>query len=75
MEIYKNLGGDSGVTAYELGTNSITVRFKDGAAYLYTNQSAGSHKIEQMKKLAMAGHGLNSYINLNVKYGYEKKLR
>lgn len=31
MEHYKNIGGDSGVAAYEIGQGSITVQFKDGA--------------------------------------------
>jgi len=47
MERYKNLGGDSGVTAYEIGQGSITVQFKDGAVYLYNNQSAGGPAISR----------------------------
>jgi len=75
MERYKNLGGDSGVSAYEIGTESITVQFSTGSVYLYTYKSAGSANIERMKSLAVAGEGLNSYINRNVKKGYESKLR
>ncbi|MBE2186563.1 MAG: hypothetical protein IAE99_07300 [Rhodothermales bacterium] len=75
MERYRNLGGDSGITAYEIGTDSITVEFKGGATYLYTNQSAGSGNIEQMKQLAQAGSGLNSFISRVVKKGYARKLR
>ena len=75
MERYKNLGGNSGVYAYEIGSNSITVQFSTGAVYLYTNRSAGSANIERMKALAVAGEGLNSYIMRYVKKGYESKLR
>lgn len=75
MERYKNLGGDSGVSAYEIGAESITVQFNTGAVYLYTYRSAGSANIEKMKLLAVAGKGLNSFIMRNVKKGYESKLR
>lgn len=75
MEHYKNLGGDSGVVAYEIGDNSIKVQFRDGALYLYNDQSAGHHNIEQMKALAIAGRGLNSFISRVVRKGYASKLR
>lgn len=74
MERYRDVDGDSGVAAYEIGDNSITVKFKDGAVYLYTDASAGPRHIEQMKRLARAGDGLNSYINLHVKKRYARKL-
>ncbi len=71
----QELGGDSGVSAYEIGDDSITVQFSTGAVYLYTNRSAGSANIAKMKLLAAAGEGLNSHINRYVKKGYESKLR
>ena len=75
MQHYKNIGGNSGVTAYEIGADSITVQFKDGATYLYTYGSAGRDAIERMKLLAVAGSGLNSFISTTVKKGYARKLR
>lgn len=75
MEQYKNIGGDSGITAYELGQDSITVQFKDGAVYLYTNQSAGAANIAEMQRLAVSGQGLNSFISRVVRKGYAQKLR
>ena len=75
MEHYKNLGGDSGVVAYEIGNDSITVQFRDGSVYLYNNQSTGSSNIERMKSLAISGQGLNSFIGRVVKKGYASKLR
>ena len=75
MELYKNLGGNSGVSAYEIGAESITVQFTSGAVYLYTYKSAGNSNIETMKSLAVTGKGLNSFIMRNVKEGYESKLR
>lgn len=75
MERYKNLGGDSGVACYEIGSESITVQFTTGATYLYNYQSAGQQHIEQMKALAIAGHGLNGYIKRHVNRGYAGKFR
>ncbi len=75
MERYNNLGGDSGVAAFETTADSITIQFSTGATYLYNYQSAGSHHIEQMKVLAHAGEGLNSYTKRYVNRGYAAKLR
>jgi hypothetical protein len=73
MERYKNLGGDSGVVAYETGVGSITVQFNTGVHYLYTNQSAGAGNISTMQNLAVAGKGLNSFIGKNVRKSYQRK--
>lgn len=73
MERYRNLGGDSGVVAYELGSDYIRVQFNDGDIYLFTYASAGSHNIEHMKQLARDGQGLNTFINTNVQEAYERK--
>lgn len=75
MERYLSLGGDSGVTAYELEDDSITVELSDGSLYLYTYQSAGSQNIEEMKALAVGGRGLNSFINKHVRKKYASKLK
>ena len=75
MKRYRNRGGDSGVVAYEIGSDSITVMFSDGSIYLYTYQSAGSANIEHLKRLAIDGEGLNSFINRCVRKDYARKLR
>ena len=75
MERYKNIGGDSGIAAYEMGDDSIRVQFQDGSLYLYNYRSAGSNNIEYMKELAIAGQGLNSFISRVVRKGYASKLR
>ncbi len=74
MEAYKNLDGDSGIRAYEIGHHSITLEFKDGDAYLYTYQSAGREVVEQMIKLAHEGKGLNTYVSRRVRAAYAEKL-
>ena len=75
MESYRNLGGDSGVEAYEIGQDFIKVQFSDGSVYMYTYASAGAGNIEQMKQLAVNGQGLNSFINTTVRYRYARKER
>lgn len=71
---YKDLGGDSGVQAYECGETRIQVRFNTGAVYEYTDASAGSAHIEAMKQLARQGDGLNAYINRHVKKAYSRRV-
>jgi hypothetical protein len=73
MERYRDIDGDSGVAEYEQGTDYIRVKFKDGSVYLYTYASAGSNNIEEMKRLAAAGDGLNAFINKNVRKRYARK--
>lgn len=75
MERYKNLGGDSGVAAYVIANDSITVQFNDGSVYLYNYASTGSDEVEQMKTLALGGEGLNSFINRRVRKAYASKMR
>jgi hypothetical protein len=74
MDRYKNLGGDSGVIAYEIGIDFIKVQFSDGSIYLYNYQSTGASDIEEMKRLAVAGQGLNSFISRIVKKRYAARL-
>ena len=75
MEIYKNLGGTSGIASFELGSNSIAVKFKDGVTYNYTYNSAGKSNVEEMKVLARQGSSLNAFIKKYVSKLYEVKIR
>jgi hypothetical protein len=75
MERYKNLGGDSAISEYEIKDSSITVKFYDGAIYLYDYFKPGKVSVDYMKTLAGAGRGLNSYISTSIKKNYSKKLR
>lgn len=73
MNRYKNLGGHSGIAYYQIGSDSIKVKFLDGDSYLYTYASAGTENIEYMKQLAKSGRGLNTFISKNVRERYEEK--
>jgi len=69
---YRNIGGDSNVESYEIGADYISVKFfGTPKIYTYSYKKAGFHHVEAMKALAVAGDGLNSYINTNCKFLYD----
>lgn len=74
MTRYGNQGGDSGISAYEIQDDGIIVQFSTGAKYLYTNTSAGTLNIQEMKRLAVKGEGLNSFIMKHARTSYSSKL-
>ena len=57
--------------AYNIGPDFIQVMFANGQTYNYTYESAGEDNVEEMKRLAELGSGLNSYILAYVKEDYE----
>jgi hypothetical protein len=74
MQRYKNLSGESGVLAYEIGDRSITIRFMGGDRYIYTDQSAGADNIAEMQRLATLGSGLSTFISQVIRDRYERKI-
>ena len=73
MKDYKG-SENGGIAGYECDDKSIKLQFKDGRCYLYTNKKPGKKHVEEMKKLAVSGKGLTTYVNQNVRDNYEKKL-
>ena len=73
MTPYANSAGNSGVVAYQIGADRITVQFIGGDIYVYTIASAGVKNINQIKQLAVAGRGLSTFISTTVKDKYERK--
>ena len=74
MKPYGNRSGTSPISAFETGPDTITVRFVDGAAYVYNVRSAGQKHIAAMQRLAVDGKGLATYITRYVKDRYARKL-
>jgi hypothetical protein len=72
---YKNLGGDSKVVRYEIAKDAMTIHFADCSVYRYTNQTADPGNISKMKTLAVAGKGLGTFIDKNVKDRFSHKIR
>jgi hypothetical protein len=75
MQAYRNVAGDSSIVGYECGSDFIRVQFSDGAVYVYTYASAGAPNVDEMKRLAAAGNGLNAYINRWVRKAYARRER
>jgi len=74
MKPYRNLRGDSGVSAYEYGPDWIRVQFRHGEIYEYRRDRVGAAQLAEMKRLADAHHGLTTFINTHpaVKQGYTR---
>lgn len=74
MEKYRNLGGNSGVSYFEIGSDFIIVIFKGNPKkYKYSYfGGAGKYHVENMKGLAVSGKGLNAYIKNHVNNLYDK---
>ena len=68
---YANYGGNSTIAGYEIEPTRIRVMFSNGSLYSYSYASAGRCNVEQMKKLAQSGYGLNTFIMQNVRNRYE----
>jgi hypothetical protein len=73
MTPYANQSGTSGVRTYRTGADFIEVMFKSRDIYLYTVQSTSRANIEAMKKLAIEGRGLGTFISQKVKGGYARR--
>lgn len=71
---YSKSGKQSGVIAYELGTDYIRVRFRQGEEYTYSYNDAGKATVEQMKLLALNSEGLSTFI-AQVKPAFKKNNR
>jgi hypothetical protein len=75
VERYRNLSGNSGVAAFEISPDSIAVQFRTGTVYWYTERSVGAVHLNELKRLAIRGEGLSTYISTHphVSGGYARK--
>lgn len=78
MEVYKDIDNDSGVASFKIDNDSIIVKFKESNkfghnTYKYSCRKAGISNVEQMKRLAVLGDGLNAFINQNVRKDYDSR--
>lgn len=74
MKPYRNLSARSGVVAYAIGKDFIDVEFSGGSRYRYSVASAGADDIGEMKRRAVAGRGLSTFI-AREQPPYESQLR
>lgn len=75
MQAYKDNSGDSGVAGFKIAAGSITIAFKNGGVYLYNSRKPGTKAVETMKKLALSGDGLATYINKYVRQNFAARLQ
>lgn len=75
MKAYDNLGGNSGVVAYDYDSEVIKVQFDDGWIYEYEASTIGAADFQQMISLADSGRGLNRYINRHIRKRFSNKYR
>jgi hypothetical protein len=78
MQKYSSDDHESGVVAYSIGDRDIKILFpsdKDGQPFVYTYSyfKPGKKHVEEMKKLAVKGSGLTTYINKNIRGKYERR--
>jgi len=72
---YLNLSGESGIQGYDLGPDFIEVQFPGrDQPYRYTNSRVGRENVEHMKRLAVSGRGLSTFISQHpeVRSGYDR---
>ena len=75
MISYKNLNGNSNVKCYNISENYIDIEFYNTPlVYRYSNVVPGRQALNELKRLAIQGYGLNSYINRYVKKNYERRI-
>lgn len=73
MQRYGRQGVTSGVVAFEILETGIVLQFRDGGRYLYTHNKPGQPLVNEMKRLALAGSGLATFVNKNVRDRYARK--
>lgn len=66
LQPYANHHGDSGVRAWLIVGDTLSVEFVDGAVYVYTAQTLGARMFETLCRNARAGRGLASTISRDV---------
>jgi hypothetical protein len=74
MRRYRGADNDTGVSAYALLEDAIEIQFKDGGVYRYSAKRPGAELVAEMRRLAIAGKGLSTFINQHVRE-YECRVR
>lgn len=73
MQKYTGQIRRGGAEAFEIGPDSIDVQFTSGWIYHFSYQRPGALRVERMKELALAGHGLSTFISRYVKNRFESR--
>jgi hypothetical protein len=76
--IYQARNPSSAVRSYEIGPNHIWVGFSYGYAYKFSTIKVSSTAIETMKRKAMNGEGLGTFVTQNFPKGthfYDERVK
>lgn len=73
MMPYRDAGGNSGISGYEIGDDFVRVQFRPGGIYIWSVKGVGRAHIDRMQMLAAAGDGLNTYINKWVHKAFDRR--
>jgi hypothetical protein len=72
---YQKHNPKAGVLTYEILKGAIILEFADHKfRYVYDATSPGPEHVEAMKRLALSGSGLTTYVNRTVREHYAAKL-
>ena len=63
---------NSGVVAYAIHDTYIDVEMRSGSVYRYSEAVTGKDSVKEMKRLALAGKGLATYISKYARGAYER---
>ncbi len=74
MRTYGKNRADSGIRGYALLDDAIEIQFRDGGVYRYSSKRPGAKLVAEMRRLAMTGKGLSTFINQHVR-DYECRVR
>ncbi len=72
FERYGEPGRESGVTRYALTGDAIHVQFQDDRVYVYDAVKPGMEDVREMKRRALEGRGLSTYISQRVRQRYAR---
>ena len=72
---YQSVNPEAGVRNFEILPDAIILEFEDlKFRYLYNAQRPGLVHVNEMKRLALAGDGLTTYVNKYVGSDFAAKL-
>ena len=72
---YKSRNADAGVRSFEILPDAILLEFADRKwRYLYNAEKPGRTHVDNMKRLALTGKGLTTYVNQHVRENYAARL-
>lgn len=70
LQRYGNRHGESGVRAWALSGDTLSVEFVDGAVYDYRRRDVGPRKFDAACAAARAGRGLSTCISRHLRERY-----